>query len=207
MSVLAILKYGLKLLLITHFLAASAAVFAAGNYSKYGEVEGIDFQNWAAGAAHIAGGVSPEDVAKTLGVSVSTWQKANLQWSKKLGQLMEKDLSVGQEYTDIFSNPKVGKFANSTAVSSEAELLRKVPSYDDFVKVMVQLTESGLPGEEVLKENGLTMQEWASLGNYYTKWRNNYLSGHGEENNKRIEELKTMYNRWTIYWSNYYEQH
>ncbi len=73
--------------------------------------EGIDFENWTAACAHLASGMSEEDVLNVLGVNMTQWQSLNKTWTDRLAELMNEDMEAATTYGNIFANPKVGKFS------------------------------------------------------------------------------------------------
>ncbi len=117
---------------------------------------------------------------------------------------MSNDMSISASYSNIFSNPRVGKFANNNTVTSQEELLKKVPDYDDYQRIWTQLTKADLTKEHVLADNNLNLQEWGALNVYYSEWVRKNLSEEGDP--EVASYIYQINNKWEEYWSNYYKE-
>ncbi len=122
----------------------------------------------------------------------------------RMAQLMVNDMSISDSYSKIFSNPKVGKFANINVVTSQEELLKKVPDYDAYQRIWTQLTKADLTKEDVLADNNLNLQEWGALNIYYNEWVRKSLSEKGDP--RAASYIYQINNKWEEYWSNYYKE-
>lgn len=171
-------------------------------------INGIDFKNWAAACAHIANGMSGEEVCKTLQVEMPVWEEANLKWGEKLADLMTADMNVATEYAEIFANPNVGKFASSEAVADIDETLKKVPDYDTYQKItwhFSKASEVGADGVGIIESYGLTMQQWGQIGMHYS---NEYKEKIGLDDNGNFDEDYSNYTTQIMQkWENYWEDH
>ncbi len=177
-------------------------------------INGISFEDWAAGAAHLTHGMPEQEIADILGVELAVWHQTMELWSNKLGDLMAEDMSIATTYGEIFANPKVGKFADhNSSVTDLDTLLLTVPNYDTYQKIFWQqsvATEYGTEAQTVLEQNGLSLQSWAQLNMHYLKWHKAYLEYDKSNPDKtliRQKELVAIEQKWRAYWHNYYSNH
>ncbi len=138
------------------------------------EINGISFEDWAAAAANIAYGTPFEKILEILGIEEAVWEDTNKKWGEKLGDLMASDMQVATKYAEIFSNPKVGKFAEAdTGTASIEETLKIAPDYDTYMKIFMhqsKAAEVGLDPGEILAEYGLNIGQWGQLNSHWSEW-------------------------------------
>lgn len=165
------------------------------------EINGISFEDWAAGAANIAHGMSEDEVCKVLGVELPVWSDANLKWGEKMADLMATDMSIATKYGEIFQNPKVGKFANSGETTDVSDALSIVPDIDTFMKIQIHTSkaaEVGLDAASIFLEYGLTLQQWGQLGMHYSP----LLQTH-----EAAQEMAMSVAKWTAHFDEMYKDH
>lgn len=175
-------------------------------------ISGIDFENWAAACAHQAGGMSEEDICKTLGIELPVWQDTTEKWAAKLGDLMAEDMQVATTYGNIFANPKVGKFANEIS-ANEVDVTSIVPDVLTYKKIFWQQSigaENGIDAVSILEENGLNLQQWGTINMKYIKHNNEYMDAslsetNPEEYNRRYQEMNAVDKKWQDHWKEFYK--
>jgi len=169
--------------------------FTALSAKELKPINNVSFENWAAATAHITRGMSEEEAAKVLGVSLKDWEDASEKWSGKLAELMSEDINIANEYGNIFNNPNVGKFANSTKDVSIESVLKKVPTLDKHYEIFYHIDAYPKDDIEAMlkREYGLNnIAEWVQVSAHWfehDKQRNGfYIKGKATE--KQIEDTK-----------------
>ena len=175
-----------------------------------GEINGITFENWAAACAHIAQGMSENDVINTLGIEMPVWQDTNAQWGNKLGDLMAEDMNVATQYGEIFANPKVGKFAagGDSNTKSGSEILTLVPDWESYQKIFYHLSvasEYGIDSHGILAEYGLDIGKWGAVGMEYMNKGMNSIDHNAPDANEKFQYFSGIINKWESHWKDFYK--
>jgi len=157
-------------------------------------IDGVSFKDWAAGNAYISRGMPKEEVSKILGVSLDTWESVNKKWSKSLRGLAQKDFSILKTYSEVYKNPKVGKFSNIEGDYSIAKLLKKVPTYDKYKEICSYMRLATIKGMKLNleKEYGLTAQQWSQISMHWSDYmkKKYWFNASSDERVKHNKELK-----------------
>ncbi|MEM6629394.1 MAG: hypothetical protein AAF694_06955 [Bacteroidota bacterium] len=179
-------------------------------------INGIDFENWAAAAAHLAQGMTEDEICQILGIELPVWQDTNGQWAAKLGDLMAEDMSIATTYGNIFANPKVGKFGHAgSGTPTLQDLLQKVPDFEAYQKIFWQQSIAathGIDAITVLEENGLNLQTWGQLNMHFMQWNNEYMDSNLLQTNpeaykKRYDKTNAIREKWEKHWTEQYKDH
>lgn len=174
------------------------------------KINGISFEDWAAACAHLAQGMPESEVIATLGIETPVWQDTNDQWTNKLGDLMAQDMNVATQYGEIFANPKVGKFAGSSAAQSGKEILEIVPDWETYQKIHIQVSEAsnhGIDPVTVLEENGLDLGKWGAVGMEYMNKGVNSIDHNAPDANEKFQYYSSIMNKWQNHWKEHYKNH
>lgn len=134
-------------------------------------INGISFEDWAAASANLVAGMPVEEVCKVLGVEQPVWEETANKWGNELGNLMAEDMNYATLYSNIFTNPKVGKFANAGSVNTE-DAMTKVPDYDTFSKIFWHQAIAAKHGVDLVSllkdEYNLNLTEWSMASSHYS---------------------------------------
>ena len=173
-------------------------------------INGVTFEDWGAACGNIAAGMSADEVCRILGIELPVWQKTNEEWTNKLGDLMAQDMNLATTYGGYFTNPKVGKFAeSSTDVTTLDALLEKVPDYDTFQKIFFHQSiaaEHGVDTISVLQEYGFGLQEWSQISGHYSKKYHSDMADHtSPEYEQRFRETSAIMEKWQKHWKEHYK--
>ncbi|MNK28842.1 hypothetical protein D3C87_472270 [compost metagenome] len=123
-------------------------------------VNGITFDEWAAGNARLADNQSLASVLGTLEVSEVKWNQANEAFTKALGE-GDPGSHLFQRYGKVFANPAAGRYA---ATADQPRALGKLATFEDYASLQAHLevaAEAGLDAVDVLKEHGLSVYEFS----------------------------------------------
>lgn len=160
----------MKLRPVRHLLLAAALTLAAGVAQADGKlpppVNGISFDEWAAGNARLANRQPLADILKVLNVDEAHWNQANLAFIDALKH-GDPGSYMFIHYGDVFSNPAVGRFKGR---NDQPEIEAKLATFDDYARVQADLTvsaEFGKDPQAVLKRHNLTVYEFSQeAGNW-----------------------------------------
>lgn len=166
------------------------------------EINGIEFEDWAAACANIANGMSVEEVCEILGIETPVWEDTNAKWGGQMANLSMDDMT---KYAQIFANPKVGKFATAGNITSAEDVLAKVPTLDAYMKIQKHIQYAYEVGIDVdlEKEYNITMQEYGQVNIHFSKWVQENL--HVDENAEAMAEFNAADEKWDTYWSDFYK--
>ena len=148
---------------IRPLLAALFLVFAHAAFAEDAlpaPVNGISFEEWAAGNARLANNQAMGDVLKVLGVDETTWNATNTAFIEEL----RKGDPAGymyRRYAEVFADPAVGRFK---AAGDTPRIKGKLASFDDYARVQAHLSVGSRAGEDpekILKEHDLTVYEFS----------------------------------------------
>ena len=102
--------HSIRLALAAAFLLFAPAAFAGDALPA--PVNGISFEEWAAGNARLANNQPMAEMLKMLGVDEKTWNATN---DAFLAELKKGDPAgpVYRRYAEIFADPAVGRFSKA----------------------------------------------------------------------------------------------
>lgn len=148
----------LRLALTGIFLIFAPAAVAADALPA--PVNGITFEEWAAGNARLANNQPMADMLKVLGVDETTWNATNETF---LDALKKGDPAgpIYRRYGEIFADPAVGRF--KTAANTPA-IAGKLATFEDYANVQAHLSVGSRAGEDpqkILGEHNLTVYEFS----------------------------------------------
>jgi len=151
-------------------------------------INGIQFEDWAAACANIAQGMTQERVCEILGVEIPVFEDANNQFIASMASFTTDEMSY---YGSVFSNPKVGKFADvSDAAAGKEEVLKIVPDYDTYHDIFVHCSvaeDHGITTQSVLEKYGLNLGQWTQIGQHYSDWLHKHLDHSNPEYGDRYK--------------------
>ncbi|WP_298476906.1 hypothetical protein [uncultured Maribacter sp.] len=172
-------------------------------------INGVTFEDWGAACGNIAQGMDVEEICKILGIELPVWQKTNEEWGGKLGDLMAQDMSLATTYSEYFTNPKVGKFANvASDVPALDSLLVKVPDFDAYQKIINHqsaASQHGIDPVAIIEQYGLNLQHWGQLNMHYSSYSQEYLNTDYPEYEQRFREISGIMKKWEDYWAEHYK--
>lgn len=165
-------------------------------------INGVTFEEWAAASANIANGMSGEEVCRILEIEIPVWEQTNKQWGEKMTSLPMEQM---MKYSEIFANPKVGRFATEGSTSSAEEVLKKVPNLDAYMKIQKHIQYAYEVGMDVdlEKEYGITTQEYGQVNMHFSKWVQENL--HTDNNAEAMAEYNEADEKWDSYWKDFYK--
>ncbi len=134
------------------------------------EVHGVTFRDYACASANIVGGMGVDEVCNVLGIEEPLWAEVQEFWNNNMAGMSMDDMKF---YSEVFTNPKQGKFANvKDAVGGVEDVLKKYPDWSDFLKMQAYGAEASNVGIEIdyEKEFGVTITEYAQLGGYWSAY-------------------------------------
>lgn len=166
------------------------------------KINGVTFEDWAAACANIANGMTDAEVCTILGLEAPVWDATHAQWSEQLANLPMEAMTL---YSQIFANPKVGKFANAGNTSSTEDLLVKISGLDGYLKLQNQIHQAAKVGIDVdlEQEYGISTQEYGQLNVYFTSWVQENLQG--ANNTQAMAEYNAANQKWDSYWQEFYQ--
>jgi hypothetical protein len=140
------------------FLILAPAAFAADALPA--PVNGITFEEWAAGNARLANNQPMADMLKVLGVDEKTW---NATHEAFLEELRKGDPAgyMYQRYGEIFADPAVGRFKTA---ADTPDIRGKLATFEDYARVQAHLSVGSRAGddpEKILREHDLTVYEFS----------------------------------------------
>ncbi|WCM41259.1 hypothetical protein MG290_09845 [Flavobacterium sp. CBA20B-1] len=134
------------------------------------KINGISFEDWAAGCGQLTHGMPEEDVIKTLGVELPVWQDTMEKFTEKLS-----DPDLIMKYTEIFSNPNVGPFANAGGATGEEEWRKVIPDHGAFIRLQREMgiaTQNGVDAAQFLEEKGLNVGQYSQASMAFMQMQN-----------------------------------
>jgi hypothetical protein len=150
--------HSIRLALAAAFLLFAPAAFAGDALPA--PVNGISFEEWAAGNARLANNQPMAEMLKVLGVDEKTWNATN---DAFLAELKKGDPAgpIYRRYAEVFADPAVGRF---NAAKDTPEIKGKLATFEDYAEVQAHLTVGSRAGddpEKILKEHDLTVYEFS----------------------------------------------
>jgi hypothetical protein len=148
----------IRLALAAVFLILAPAAFAGDDLPA--PVNGITFEEWAAGNARLANNQPMAEMLKVLGVDEKTWNATN---DAFLAELKKGDPAgpMYRRYAEVFADPAVGRFERA---ENTPEVQGKLATFDDYARVQAHLTVGSRAGDDpdkILKEHDLTVYEFS----------------------------------------------
>ena len=148
----------IRLALAAIFLMIAPSAFAADTLPA--PVNGITFEEWAAGNARLSNNQPIADMLKLLDVDETAWNAANAAF---LEELRKGDPAgyMYRRYAEVFADPAVGRFKN---LKDTPNVKDKLATFEDYAKVQAYLSVGSRAGEdpaEILKEHDLTVYEFS----------------------------------------------
>jgi hypothetical protein len=131
-------------------------------------VNGITFEEWAAGNARLANEQPLADVLAVLNVDQAKWNKANQAFLNALQQGDPASYTLAH-YAEVFANPAVGRFKEHT---EQAKLQGKLVTFVAYARVQAHLTvasEFGKDPQSILKEHNLTVYEFSQEAGHWVQ--------------------------------------
>lgn len=146
-----------------HVLAAIFLMFAPAAFAADAlpaPVNGITFEEWAAGNARLANNQPMADMFNVLRVDEKTWNATN---DAFLAELKKGDPAgpMYRRYAEVFANPAVGRFERA---ENTPDIKGKLATFEDYAKVQAHLSVGSRAGddpEKILKEHNLTVYEFS----------------------------------------------
>jgi len=123
-------------------------------------VNGITFEEWAAGNARLADNQPLDGVLETLEVDEAQWNEANAAFTKAMQDGDPRSYTF-QRYGEVFADPSVGRFEGK---GGQPRIEGKLATFEDYARVQAHLTaatEAGVDPQEVLKEHDLSVYEFS----------------------------------------------
>lgn len=131
-------------------------------------INGVTLKDYACACANLAGGMSEEQICKVLGIELPVWKATMDGWNNKMSEFSTDDLAV---YSEMFTNPKQGKFANvESGAGTIEDALAKYPEWSDFLKMQAHITVTSENGIDLDldKEYGISITEYSQLGAHWS---------------------------------------
>jgi hypothetical protein len=150
--------HSIRLAVAAVFLILAPAAFAADDLPT--PVNGITFEEWAAGNARLANNQPLADMLKVLGVDEQAWNATNAAF---LEELRKGDPAgpMYRRYGEIFADPAVGRFRQAKDTPA---IKGKLATFEDYARVQAHLSVGSRAGEDpqkILKEHDLTVYEFS----------------------------------------------
>jgi hypothetical protein len=181
--------------LIRYVLAA--ALMIIGTYALAQDrlpppVNGVTFEEWAAGSARLANNQPLADVLKVLNVDQATWNKTNELFIEALRK-GDPASYMYRRYAEVFSNPSVGRFKGR---SDQPELEGKLATFEDYARVQADLTvgsEFGKDPQEILKAHNLTVYEFSQEAGNWVKVMAQVAGSGDNERLARMDRIREKF--------------
>jgi len=150
--------HSIRLALAAAFLIVAPAAFA--DDALPAPVNGITFEEWAAGNARLANNQPMADMLDVLGIDEKTWNATNEAFLQEL----KKGDPAGymyRRYAEVFADPAVGRFSRATDTPA---IKGKLATFEDYARVQAHLSVGSRAGEDpekILGEHDLTVYEFS----------------------------------------------
>lgn len=169
-------------------------------------INGISFQNWVAACAHFNEGLTEKEVVTILEIELPVWHDTHEKWQRFYDNQVQHNWSMYHQFTAIYQNPKVGKFANTNAVNKGKKIDFNVSLYHKILWHQCIAAEVGIDTESVLKTYNLNLREWVALTTQFSKIALQ-LSKHSqsEKHTKFYKAVDIANQKWQQYWRNHYK--
>lgn len=178
----------IRTILAAAFLLLAPAAFAGDTLPA--PINGITFEEWAAGNARLSNEQKLADVLKVLGVDEKTWNDTNAAFIKVL-QNGDPTSYTFRRYAEVFADPAVGRFKGA---GDQPAVKGKLATFEDYARVQAHLTVGSQAGEDpqaILKEHDLTVYEFSQEAK---PWVQEIARAAGSG---RIDELNVVMDHYT----------
>jgi hypothetical protein len=166
-------------------------------------VEGVTLQQWAQWQAKIAGGGSPDDAMKALGIDRAKWDRVSAEWNARMSR--DTTATIATEYAKHFSGAGVGAFGGAAAAGAGAmgvggsvgddESKAPIP-FERYVEIEQAQNfgvQQGKDASAILQSFGMTILDWSSVG----AWWSQFIARNAMKNNgalhRRYTELQARF--------------
>ncbi|MFD0701263.1 hypothetical protein [Myroides pelagicus] len=171
-------------------------------------INGVTFDEFVALSSHLSQGFTEEQIGEILQLDPPALTQTIEQWNIKLGELMAEDISYTTRFSEIFANPKVGRFAqNTNEVMTDEEVLQKVPSlahyFDIFFNASIA-SQYGFDPIEIYKVYDLNVGQWAVVANYYDRYNIAKLDTEAENYQEQFHKAKELMDEFKDKWETFY---
>ena len=164
-------------------------------------IHGVTLEDYSAGCAKIANGVSEEAVAAALGVEVPVWQEANLLWPERMKQDETYHIMTlfGQHFGAAEQHPKLGGLQPGASAAGNAGNTERIKNDIDFyeeLEVARQIAyEYGIDGAQwIVDEYGISLGDFQiAASNWMTEIHKNLAEDfdtHNERQNAWQEKYR-----------------
>lgn len=173
-------------------------------------INGVSFEEYVALSAHLAQGVSEDEVMSILEIDKPTLDNTMALWGDKLAVLMGEDMEYATKFGEIFANPKVGRFASgSSSASSGEDLLQLVPTFEHYLDIFFHhaaATQLGIDPLDVFDIYHLNVGQWATIAMHYDKDSiaklDKDMPDYVEQFNKKKDLMEFYQEKWECYYAN-----
>lgn len=154
-------------------------------------VNGITFEEWAAGNARLANDQSLEGVLKVLRVDEAQWKQADAAFVQELKRRDPGSVTF-MRYGEVFANPAVGRFAS---VGEQPKVDGRLATYDDYARLQADMSagvEAGKDPQAILKAYGLNVYQYSQESG---KWVRMMATVNDPSELERMAAIREKYQR------------
>lgn len=172
------------------FILAAGAALADDRLPP--PVNGVTFEEWAAGNARLSNQQPLADILKVLNVDEAHWNQTNAAF---LDALKHGDPASYMyiHYGEVFANPAVGRFKGR---NDQPEIEAKLATFDDYARVQADLTvsaEFGKDPQDVLKQHNLTVYEFSQEAGNWVKLMGKAAEAGQTEKTEKMNRVMQKY--------------
>lgn len=134
------------------------------------KINGISFEDWAAGCGQLTHGMPEDKVIETLGVELPVWQDTMEKFTEKLS-----DPDLIMKYTEIFSNPNIGPFAGGGQATGEDDWRKVIPDHGAFIRLQREMNiaaQNGVDAAKFLEDKGLNIGQYSQASMAFMQLQN-----------------------------------
>lgn len=138
--------------------------------SNINKINGVSFEEYAAASANLAQGMTAQEAAHILALSEADFHATLEAWNDQFGILATTDMEIVTKFGEIFSQPKVGRFAQNGKTVSMTEISTKVPTLEAYLELFFRAEaaeKSGILAQDIYAMYDINLAEFVELGNYY----------------------------------------
>lgn len=179
---------------IRHAVAAALLLLAMQAQAQEGlpaPVNGITFEEWAAGNARLANNQPLDGVLKILKVDEGQWKQADAAFIEELKR-RDPGSPTFMRYGEVFANPAVGRFANA---GEQPQVEGKLATYDDYARLQADMSagvKAGKDPQAILKEYGLNTYQYSQESG---KWVRMMATVNDPAELERLAAIREKYQR------------
>jgi hypothetical protein len=166
-------------------------------------IHGVTLEDYSAGCAKLANGVSEAAVAAALGVEVPVWQEANLLWPERMKQDETFHIMTlfGQHFGAAAQHPKLGNL-QADASAEDAGNTERIKNDKDFyeeLEVARQIAyEYGMDGAQwIVDQYGISLGDFQiAASNWMDEIHRDLqedFDGHNERQNAYQEKYRKQF--------------